>query len=217
MVSTKNAAHSSNIRIMKPIIIVPYRNREEHLNLFLSHYYFIDNRIPICVVEQSGSELFNRGKLLNIGYLENHKYTHYIFHDVDMLPIQAHYLHTNHHWQVLQLASSDIQVFDYLGGVTRFTKTAFQSAGGYRNDYNHRAEDNEMRFNLKRLGINVINKFGKFETLEHERNGAEFDPFLWLKAQQKRAKQDQLSICQYKVIQTKEIDNVRHIIVDLNL
>jgi len=198
---------------MNPIVIVPYRNREEHLWLFVNHAYFLNNHVPICIVEQAGTEPFNRGKLLNIGYLQNPDYTHYIFHDVDMLPIDAYYLYTK--WPVLQLASSDIQLFDYLGGVTRFTKAAFQRAGGYHNDYNHRAEDNEMRFNLKRLGINVINRFGKYKILDHERKGPEFNPALWKKAQQKRAIQDQLSICQYKVIQTKEIDNVRHIIVDL--
>lgn len=198
---------------MKPIIIVPYRDREQHLMQFLHHANSnqIMRDMRICIVEQQPGKPFNRGKLLNIGFLHNYeKYTHYIFHDIDMLPVDVPYLR-NPTWPVLQLAGSSIQLMDYLGGVTRFTWGAFVKSGGYNNEYYHRAEDNEMRFNLKRLGITVINKFGKYKTLDHERQGPEFDPALWHKAQQMRAVQNQLSICQYEVIQTKEIDNVRHI------
>lgn len=200
---------------LNPIIIVPYRNREQHLSQFLHHcqHYSFGYGMQICIVEQAGEEPFNRGKLLNIGFLENNiGYTHYIFHDVDMLPVNVPYL--NYYSKpVLQLAGSNIQLYDYLGGVTRFTSTAFRKSGGYHNEYYHRAEDNEMRFNLKRLNMPVINKFGEFITLDHERQGPEFDPALWQKAQLKRTIQNQLKICKYEVIQTKEIDNVKHIIV----
>lgn len=199
---------------IKPIIIVPYRNREQHLSQFL---HCMQQRVDvndICIVEQEVDGLFNRGKLLNVGFLANPGYTHYIFHDVDMLPVNVPYL--NYYTKpVLQLAGSNIQIYDYLGGVTRFTNTAFRKAGGYHNGYYHRAEDNEMRFNLKRLDISVINKFGKYHVLEHERKGPEFDPALWQKAQKKREVQSQLSICKYEVLQTKEIDNIRHIVVSL--
>jgi beta-1,4-galactosyltransferase 1 len=197
---------------MKPIIIVPYRNREEHLSRFILEWPKIYKDLKICVVEQVEGKPFNRGKLLNIGYLENPGYSHYVFHDVDMLPIIGGYT-VNYKWQVVQLAKSNIQAFDYLGGVTRFSKTAFERVGGYNNEYYHRAEDNEMMFNLKRLGISVTNKPYVYKVLDHERKGPEFDPALWQKAQLKRKEQNQLKLCRYTVIQTKEIGEVRHIVV----
>lgn len=73
------------------IIIIPYRNREAHLD------YFIKNTVPliqkylpnskIVVIEQNEGKLFNRGMLLNIGFKEYESKTNYFFtHDVDMNP-----------------------------------------------------------------------------------------------------------------------------------
>lgn len=198
----------------KPIIIVPYRDRQQHLSQFLNHMQIHYPSMPICIVEQYGNKPFNRGKLLNIGYLENTGYSHYIFHDVDMLPINVDYL-TKIPCAVLQLARSEIQLFDYLGGVTRFGARTFRKAGGYNNEYYHRAEDNEMAFNLKRLFIPVINKFGTFKVLEHERKGPEFDPALWKKAQLKRKQRNQLECCKYGIKNEQLHGNVKHILASL--
>lgn len=197
---------------MKPIIIVPYRNREQHLSHFIAHMNKRVDVNEICIVEQHGNGPFNRGKLLNIGHLLNSGHSHYIFHDVDMLPVDVPYLQYSSK-PVLQLAGSSIQLVDYLGGVTRFSNTAFNKVGGFNNEYYHRAEDNEMRFNLKRLDIAVINKFGTFKKLDHERKGPEFDLALWQKAQKKREVQNQLSICKYSIVHAKEYEGVRHFVV----
>jgi hypothetical protein len=197
----------------EPIAIIPYRDRQEHLSRFLSHMQQYYSAMPICIVEQSNGKPFNRGKLLNIGYIENPGCSHYVFHDVDMLPLNVNYA-TKRMVSVVQLANSDIQLFGYLGGVTRFSAYAFRNAGGYHNDYFHRAEDNEMAFNLKRLDISVVTKPGNYFTLDHERKGPEFDPALWLKAQAVRTVQNQLSACSYEVIHSEEIANVKHIVVN---
>ena len=98
----------------KVAIIVPYRDREEHLRTFLYHMhsylprqqlgklisrnYFSKNRkkniffpsdYGIFVVEQHGSEPFNRAMLMNVGAaeaLKSYDYQCFIFHDVDLLP-----------------------------------------------------------------------------------------------------------------------------------
>jgi beta-1,4-galactosyltransferase 1 len=75
----------------KNIIIIPYRNREEHLK------YFIDKTVPlikqtmpdtkVVVVEQAEGKLFNRGKVLNVGFKEYMDKTKYfITNDVDLNP-----------------------------------------------------------------------------------------------------------------------------------
>ena len=52
-------------------IVVPYRNRREHLNQFIPSIsnHLKKQKIPyeIIVVEQADGKPFNRGKLLNIG------------------------------------------------------------------------------------------------------------------------------------------------------
>jgi len=72
-------------------ILVPYRDRPEHLSEFAPaiHEYLTAEGIPfhITVVNQADNLLFNRAKLLNIGFLETHDQSDYTaFHDVDMLP-----------------------------------------------------------------------------------------------------------------------------------
>ena len=55
-------------------IIVPFRNRYEHLNIFVTSIknYFQNKNIQyqLIIVEQDDAKLFNRGMLLNIGFKE---------------------------------------------------------------------------------------------------------------------------------------------------
>jgi hypothetical protein len=160
----------------------------------------------IAVIEQVEGRPFNRGRLLNIGAIEFPS-LYYIMHDVDMLPLFDHY-DTSPFAEVVQFVKSNIQLADYLGGVTMFTYSMFCSIGGYHNDYFHRAEDNEMMFNLKRFKIPVLNDFKTFNTLSHDRPQAEFDIELWQKAQQKRSEQNQLAHCVYQVKGREKINEL---------
>lgn len=186
-------------------IIVPYRNRPEQLATFIAHQNKLWANIPIAIIEQCGDKSFNRGRLLNIGALEFPDH-YYIMHDVDMLPFSNSWYDASPFAEVMQFAKSDIQQKDYLGGVTMYTHRAFHLAGGYHNDYFHRAEDNEMRFNLNRLNVPVHEKFLKFKVLSHERPSMEFDPGLWAKAQQKRSQQNQLANCAYEIVGRDQIN-----------
>ena len=74
-------------------IIVCYRKREEHLNIFLNHIHsFLQKQqldYTIFVVNQHTPETFNRAALFNVGFLEASKlypFDCFIFHDVDLLP-----------------------------------------------------------------------------------------------------------------------------------
>ena len=82
----------------KVSIIVPYKNREANLKLFIRyiHEFLYDQNdqlsYAIYLVEpMNTSRRFNRGMLLNIGFVEvlretNNATSCFIFHDVDMLP-----------------------------------------------------------------------------------------------------------------------------------
>ena len=80
-------------------VVIPYRAREPQLKtlLFVLHEILQKQRRTYCIIvsEQYDLGQFNRGKLMNVGFLEaaNHPFfkkhggpTCFSFHDVDMLP-----------------------------------------------------------------------------------------------------------------------------------
>ncbi len=78
--------------MLKYNFIIPYRNREEHLKYFINIFESFDIKDKDCqflVVHQKDDRLFNRGALMNIGFLEFLKTRPdgiFIFHDVDIYP-----------------------------------------------------------------------------------------------------------------------------------
>jgi len=141
----------------KLAIIVPHRNRERQLRKFLTYIKKYLTKFPwieykIFVVTQDDIKKFNRGKLLNIGFLEaEHRgYLYTVFHDVDMLPVDCSYDYSE---EPLQLANRfrstggfkrTIQR-DYFGGVTLFNIENFRKINGYSNKYRGWGfEDNDL-------------------------------------------------------------------------
>jgi hypothetical protein len=127
-------------------IVVPYRDRYEDLLKFKKHIskYLINSGLDykLIIVEQDNKKSFNRGKLLNIGFLEAKKNhcDYVVFHDLDMLPINVDYSYSN----VPLLLATNLKgtkdfkriVFDeYFGGVTLFPIEDFQKVNGYSNNY----------------------------------------------------------------------------------
>lgn len=75
-------------------ILIPYRNRSEHLNILMYnlHRFLARQQIDygVFVIEQIDNEEFNRAKLFNVGFAQSmalHDYDCFIFHDVDLLPV----------------------------------------------------------------------------------------------------------------------------------
>jgi hypothetical protein len=128
-------------------IIVPYRNRYDQLQVFIEHMktYFNDKNLKyeIFIVEQDNAKLFNRGMLLNIGYMyaKKHKCNYVVFHDIDMLPIDVDYSYSNKPLHlstdfILEEGEKNREIFDeYFGGVTMFPSETFEKINGYSNKY----------------------------------------------------------------------------------
>jgi hypothetical protein len=127
-------------------VIVPYRNRYIQLVEFKSSIekYLkgqgIDYRL--IIVEQDDAKLFNRGKLLNIGFQEAKKLKcdYVCFHDVDMLPSKVDYsysenpVHLAH--TLINYDGTHKPIFEqYFGGVTLFPIEIFEKINGYSNNY----------------------------------------------------------------------------------
>ena len=142
-------------------IVVPYRNRREHLNHFIPSIsnHLKKQKIPyeIIVVEQADDEPFNRGKLLNIGVerAKKLKCTYVALHDVDMLPMDVDYSYVNRPTHLATNFVSDVGekriIFDsYFGGVTLFPIMDYYKVNGYSNEYwGWGYEDDDLLFRCK--------------------------------------------------------------------
>jgi hypothetical protein len=92
----------SNLK--KLLIVVPYRDRKKHLDIFLKHIkdFFIKDsinnilEIKIIIIEQSEKKKFNLGAINNIGFLLEENYLDYIcINNVDFLPVNADYSYSD--------------------------------------------------------------------------------------------------------------------------
>jgi len=128
-------------------IIVPFRNRHEHLEFFLEKTKFYLNRQDldyiIIVIEQDNAGLFNRGMILNIGftYAKKKGCDYVVFHDVDMIPRNVDYNYSSFpvHMATNFVYDSSMgkrETFkEYFGGVTMFPVKIFEQINGYSNKY----------------------------------------------------------------------------------
>jgi predicted glycosyltransferase involved in capsule biosynthesis len=160
-------------------IIVPYRNREQHLAVFLpyinSYLKHMNIDYKIYIIEQYELKPFNRAKLLNIGFLESDQTIDYfIFHDVDMLPEDVDYSYENTPTHLACSASQfnySLPYEGYFGGVTLFPRKIFQEINGFSNEYwGWGAEDDDILHRCKLSEIVPNRKCtGKIHSLNHDR------------------------------------------------
>jgi hypothetical protein len=143
-------------------VIVPYRNRYEHLLKFKMAIQakLYESRIPyeLIVVEQDDAESFNRGKLLNIGFIQAEKLgcDYVVFHDVDMVPQKVDYSYADH---PMHLATQDVPFDEYFGGITMFPMEDFKKINGFSNKYwGWGFEDDDLlwRCRLRGVMLNLI-------------------------------------------------------------
>jgi hypothetical protein len=141
-------------------VIVPYRDRHSHLIFFQKQIaeYLSHCKIPfeLIIVEQCDTKPFNRGKLLNIGFIEAEKRgcDYVVFHDVDMLPIDVDYSYSD---IPIHLATNIANNPTYFGGVTIFPNKLFKDINGFPNEYwGWGFEDDEL---LRRCTISDTLKF----------------------------------------------------------
>eukprot|EP00795_Rhopilema_esculentum_P003747 gene3747-15023_t len=131
----------------KVAFLIPFRNRNKQLNVFLRTMHPVFQRqmidYRIFVVEQAGKEKFNKGAIYNIGFnasLMFDDYDCHVFHDVDLLSeddrnyygCPASPMHM----------SLGIDKFNYklsypslIGGIQLFTKEHYQHINGYSNKF----------------------------------------------------------------------------------
>lgn len=164
-------------------IAVAYRDRPNHLWQFgpYMHEYLDDDLdYEIYVIEQEPGRLFNRSKLFNVAFdLFEVRHHTFVFHDVDMLPQDAVYETVD---RPTHLCGSATQFGggkpyqSYFGGVTALNCEDFRTVNGFSNEYwGWGAEDDDLRFRVKKEGLDIDWKSYRFRSLDHPTDGHSHD------------------------------------------
>lgn len=163
-------------------IMVPYRDREEHLQLFLQHIHpFLQKQginYRIFVIEQFGHGIYNKGKLLNCGFREVLKLQNincFIFNDVDLLPTNDKNLYTCS-INPKQLCTSVIKGDRFyngskFGGVVALTRSQYEEINGFSNMYYGWGEDDDMFYRIQNKNMTIEKTYsfiGTYVMLPHE-------------------------------------------------
>ena len=174
-------------------VVVPFRdnpaqNRAAQLAQFLAFWGGVNagRRFPgadVFVVEQSPGARFNRGLLLNVGFLVAREapdappggYESFVFSDVDTLP-DAAALRNFFVRPARPVHLSSDRVFDrrlypeYLGGVVAFSREDFERVGGFPNSFfGWGAEDDALYDRVAGRGLAIWDAAeGRMESMPHE-------------------------------------------------
>ena len=157
------------------IIIVPFRNREENLKQFIPHmhHFLKDVKHRIVVIEQAGDGLFNKARLLNVGFsLYQDANAYFCFHDVDLLPESAL---CDYSYPVIPThLSAYCSQFEYQfdpyhsGGVLLVNKEDFRRVNGFSNQYwGWGGEDDDLRKRFDQTWtLPLTRRMGRYHSIE---------------------------------------------------
>ena len=143
----------SNV-IPKIVFIVPYRNRETHLQFFSKHMAYIMEDVPktdytFLVIHQEDTRGFNRGAIKNIGFLyvkelypNDYKNITLVFNDVDTMPKTKNYVN----YETTPGIIKHFCGFTYtLGGIVCINAFDFEKINGFPNFWGWGYEDNALQ------------------------------------------------------------------------
>ncbi len=172
---------------MKLGIIIPYRDRKEHLNKLtpVVESILFQQEIPyeIFIIEQEEGKPFNRGVLLNIGakLAEKAGCTYICLHDVDKVPEKVNYSYEN--FPVL-LATNEVledgniikNPEEYFSGVVLFPLDQFKEINGYSNEYwGWGFEDDDLLYRCQTKRLKLYTR--RLKTISKSTVGLAFNGF----------------------------------------
>ncbi|CAF1366789.1 unnamed protein product [Rotaria magnacalcarata] len=146
-------------------VIVPYRNRSNELELFLSHMNSFLNTQSVdhifMIVNQVDKHRFNRAALINIGFIESKSLVDYIvMHDIDLLPLNHELTYKYPQYGPIHLASPEYHpiyhYLSYVGGILIIKSEDFERINGMSPLYwGWGREDDNFYVRMKRVGMNI--------------------------------------------------------------
>ncbi|XP_064613784.1 beta-1,4-N-acetylgalactosaminyltransferase bre-4-like isoform X1 [Liolophura sinensis] len=214
-------------------IIIPYRDREQHLVTLLSHLLPILKRqelnFHVFVTEQTGNDTFNKARIMNAAFKEAIKmydFQCFVFHDVDLIPEDDRNMYScpvqPRHMSVAIDEMGYRVPYDYLvGGVLSMRTEHFQMVNGYSNLYwGWGAEDDDLAFRILHVGLKITrppSKVARYKMIKHEKR----TPTDWRKRSRllrtgvRRFNFDGLNSVNYNLISIKKTPLFTHILVDI--
>ncbi|XP_052244832.1 beta-1,4-N-acetylgalactosaminyltransferase bre-4-like isoform X1 [Dreissena polymorpha] len=203
----------------KVAIVVPYRNREVHLKIFLNtiHPFLQKQQLDygMFVIEMAPNITFNRGLLMNIGYqeaLRDYDYQCFIFHDVDLLPEDDRNLYSceqspRHMSVAIDKHNYTLPYEAYFGGVSAISRRHFQKINGFSNVFfGWGGEDDDMYLRIVYTGLDVTRNsatVARYKMLRHAEdklNELNAVRFRLLNTARRRRLQDGIRNVKYTVL-----------------
>uniref|UniRef100_A0A3P8V8A7 Beta-1,4-galactosyltransferase n=1 Tax=Cynoglossus semilaevis TaxID=244447 RepID=A0A3P8V8A7_CYNSE len=218
----------------KVAVIIPFRNRDEHLKYWLYYLHPILQRqqlyYTIFVINQEGTGKFNRAKLLNVGYVEALKddnYDCFVFSDVDLIPIDDRntykcFSNPRHLSAAMDKFGFKLPYNQFFGGVSSMSKQQILKINGFPNNYwGWGGEDDDIFNRLVFSGMYVSRpsaEIGKCRMIRHTRdklnedNPQRFDRIAHTRDTMRK---DGLNSLTYKVVKKETFDLFTEITVDI--
>ncbi|KAH8026876.1 hypothetical protein HPB51_026211 [Rhipicephalus microplus] len=212
-------------------VIVPYRDRERNLRVFLHHMHqFLRKQeldYGIYIIEQSGKGDFNRAKLLNVGYEVSktmHDYNCFIFHDVDLLPendqsIYACQENPYHLSRCLDIYKYEPSYPTIFGGVSALTQAQMEKVNGFSNVFwGWGGEDDDMSTRVRYSGYTLMHAnctIGRYVAMTHEAQSPSQRRHRLIRRSFFRIYKDGLSSLKYRVLDIVFKKLYTHVMVDL--
>ena len=216
----------------KLLIVVPYRDRKKHLDIFLKHIkdFFIENKtnnsleIKIIIIEQSEKKKFNLGAINNIGFLLEENYLDYIcINNVDFLPVNADFTYADAPTSLISEGfdkhpidpeNNDPNLRNWVLNQTKqpfhgsifIPKEIFKKVNGYSNRYwGWGFEDLDMKMRLDINNILISYRMGVYIPLFHKNLGLSLEKMYSEKIDIKKdifVKEDKIKSFQVKLVPT---------------
>nr|XP_045593571.1 beta-1,4-galactosyltransferase 3-like [Procambarus clarkii] len=216
-------------------LIVPYRDRQHQVGAFLNHMHpFLQRQqlnYSIYFIEQEGMDLFNRARLLNVGFLEARKegpWDCYAFHDVDMLPENDfHLYHCSAQPRHLAVATSNnnyrsshnLPYNTYFGGACLMTEGHIRKVNGWSNIYwGWGAEDDDMWRRIAFADMAVWRyppHYARYKMIKHKSQVVNQNRYKMLERNTGRFIIDGLNSLNYTVKATTRYPLYTHILADI--
>lgn len=154
-------------------ILIPYRAmdintfRQNQLHKFLKHMNDYFNKVhptlkyKLIIIEQDNDCMFNRGLLLNIGFLErekdvDYKIKYYVHHNCDLFPKFDQNPKLDYSFTPIDEVRDIFGYSSGIGGIAVFNRLTFLKIHGFPNDYfNWGAEDTTLHKRCEKNSIYI--------------------------------------------------------------
>ncbi|KAL0871018.1 hypothetical protein ABMA27_004832 [Loxostege sticticalis] len=218
----------------KVAIIIPFRDRKQHLAIFLNHMhpFLMKQQIDygIFIIEQAGNSDFNRAKLMNVGFAESQKqrpggWQCFIFHDIDLLPLDLRNMYTcprqpRHMSVSIDKLNFKLPYEDLFGGVSALTKGMLEKVNGFSNKYwGWGGEDDDMSYRVRKMGYHIARyktSIARYAMLDHKKSSPNPKRYQLLSQTSKVFQKDGLSTLQYEVVEIIQKHLYTHVIVNID-